>query len=107
MNLPPLGGERALSMAKSNASVGTNDPVFLAAALEGLKLQRARIDDQIRQVEGLLGKRRPGRPVAAEAAAPEAAAAPRRKRKLSAAARARIAAAQKKRWAEYRKQKES
>jgi hypothetical protein len=94
-------------MPKTKTSVGTNDPVFLAAALEGLKLQRARIDDQILQVEGLLGKRRPGRPPASAAAVETAApAAPRRKRKLSAAARARIAAAQKKRWAEYRKQKE-
>jgi hypothetical protein len=96
-------------MPKTKSTVGTNDPLFLAAALEGLKLQRARIDDQIEQVQALLGKRRPGRPPASAESTTEAApaAGPRKRRKLSAAARARIAAAQKKRWAEYRKQKES
>ena len=70
------------------------------AALEGLELQKQRVEDQIRQVRSLLGKR-PGRvTVDAEAAGPR----PARKRQLSAAARKRIAAAQKKRWAEYRKQ---
>ena len=75
-----------------------NDASLLAAALEGLELQRARIDAQIREVKSMLGGK------AAAPAAGAAAAKPRKKRKkLSAAARARIAAAQKKRWAEYHK----
>lgn len=74
---------------------------LLSAALEGLELQRQRIEEQIRQVRALLGGKKPGR-VTSD---PEPAAVkPARKRQLSAAARKRIAAAQKKRWAEYRKQ---
>jgi hypothetical protein len=65
---------------------------LLEAALEGLKNQRSRIDQQIAEVEQMLGRRR-GRPALAAT----------RKRELSPAARKRIAAAQKKRWAEYRK----
>ncbi len=75
-----------------------SDPTLLAAALEGLLLQKQRIEDQISTVRSLLGKSG-GR--AASTSAP--AAAPRTKRVLSAAARKRIAEAQKKRWAEYRK----
>ena len=71
-----------------------SDATVLEAALEGLELQRQRIEEQVRQVRALLGK---GRPSAASTdAAP-------RKRTLSPAARKRIAAAQKKRWADYRK----
>lgn len=77
------------------------DAAFLNAALEGLELQRQRIEEQIRQVRAMLG-RGPGRGRRAAAEAP--AAAPARKRELSEAARKRIAAAQKRRWAEYRKQ---
>jgi len=75
------------------------DPNLLRAALDGLEAQKSRIEQQIKDVQGMLGRRR-GRPAAAAAAtAPPA----RRKRRLSAAARKRIAAAQKRRWAEYRK----
>lgn len=73
---------------------------LLKAALEGLEAQKKRIEEQIGQVQAMLGRRR-GRPPAV-AAAP-AAEKPSRKRKLSVAARKRIAAAQKRRWAEYRK----
>ncbi|MCS6953831.1 MAG: hypothetical protein RMK57_13220 [Bryobacterales bacterium] len=77
------------------------DRSFLAAALEGLELQRSRIEEQIRQIRALLGARR-GR-----VAAPFVAAVgkPVKRRQLSAAARRRIALAQKRRWAEYRKQR--
>lgn len=78
---------------------------LLQAALEGLEAQRKRIEEQISQVQGMLGRRR-GRPPAAAAAAVLAAPKPARKRQLSAAARKRIAAAQKRRWAEYRKKAE-
>ena len=77
-----------------------SDPTFLAAALEGLLLQKQRIEDQISTVRSLLGRSGGGR--AASTSAP-AAAVPKAKRTLSAAARKRIAEAQKKRWAEYRK----
>jgi len=71
-----------------------SDSSLLEAALEGLEIQRQRIEEQLRQVRGLLGKRR---------ALGNHEAIPLRKRQLSSAARKRIAAAQKKRWAEYRK----
>jgi len=74
-----------------------NDVFLLEAALEGLELQRKRIDEQITHVRSLLGKR-PG----AKSTSPIAVSTGQ-KRKLSPAARRRIAAAQKKRWAEYRK----
>jgi len=72
----------------------------LEAALEGLKNQRSRIDQQIAEVERMLGRRR-GRP--ALSSTPVLPGVPRKRRELSPAARKRIAAAQKKRWAEYRK----
>lgn len=85
----------------------TDDPSFLNAALEGLELQRKRIEEQIATVKSLLGRKSPGRPSAAAAVvvteAGAGASAPRKKRTLSAAARKRIAEAQKKRWAEFRK----
>lgn len=73
---------------------------LLSAALEGLELQKQRIEGQIREVRTLLGKRSGRVTMDAEPAGAK----PARKRQLSAAARKRIAAAQKRRWAEYRKQ---
>jgi hypothetical protein len=73
------------------------DNSLLAAALEGLELQKRRIDDQIQEVRLLLGKGtgRRGRPPGSGSK--------RGPGRMSAAARKRIAAAQKRRWAEYRK----
>ena len=79
------------------------DKLLLEAALEGLTAQRDRIADQIAQLEAMTGKRKPGRPKAsgsANAAAPKGR---KKRRKMSAEARERIAEAQKKRWAAYRK----
>lgn len=76
-----------------------NDTSFLTAALEGLEAQRSRIDEQIEQVRAMLG----GRKARAVAPAAVASGRPARRRRLSAAARKRIALAQKRRWAEYRK----
>jgi hypothetical protein len=88
-------------MAKPKQAVA--DPAFLSAALEGLELQRQRIEEQIRYVKTLLGRKRPGGvPSQAGVAAKPAA-----KRDLSPAARKRISAAQKKRWAKFRKEKAS
>ncbi|HTW64027.1 MAG TPA: hypothetical protein VME17_05395 [Bryobacteraceae bacterium] len=70
---------------------------LLTAALEGLELQKQRIDEQIQEVRLLLGKSpaRRGRPPGVSVK--------RAPGRLSPAARKRIAAAQKRRWAEYRK----
>lgn len=80
---------------------------LLTAALEGLELQKQRIDEQIREVRGLLGKSpaRRGRPPGSARPGGSAAnsGAKRARGRLSSAARKRIAAAQKRRWAEYRK----
>jgi predicted nucleic acid-binding Zn-ribbon protein len=75
-----------------------DDQALLQAALEGLELQKQRIEDQIREVRSRLHKGRRAASPAKTAEAP-----PRRRRRLSAEARKRIAAAQKKRWAAFRK----
>ncbi|RPI10107.1 MAG: hypothetical protein EHM65_08430 [Acidobacteriales bacterium] len=73
------------------------DASFLTAALEGLELQRRRIEEQIEQVRAMLGGRK------VRLAGGGLANKPARKRLLSPEARKRIAMAQKRRWAEYRK----
>jgi hypothetical protein len=78
---------------------------LLEAALEGLKIQKERIEEQISEVERLLRGRGAAKQARGDQARP--AATPGGKRRLSPAARKRIAAAQKKRWAEYRKQTEA
>lgn len=74
------------------------DQSLLSAALEGLELQKQRLEEQIQEVRSLLGKGRRGRPPGASMATHR-----RGPGRLSPAARKRIAAAQKRRWAEYRK----
>ena len=80
------------------------------AALQGLELQRQRLEEQIRMVRSLVGGKKT-RATAAPSAASEAPAGPaakkakgksRRKRNLSPEARKRIAEAQRKRWAAFR-----
>lgn len=71
---------------------------LLNAALEGLELQRQRIENQIREVRVRLGQSA-GKTARAKSAPAKKA----KRRKLSAAARKRIAQAQRKRWAEFRK----
>jgi hypothetical protein len=72
-----------------------DDPLVLEAALEGLELQKSRIEAQILEIRNRLGKRSRTPAEAGHNAA--------KKRTLSPEARKRIATAQKKRWAEYRK----
>jgi hypothetical protein len=72
------------------------DTSLLSAALEGLEMQRRRVEEQIAQVRAALGGRK-FRSASSEPAKPV------RKRELSPEARKRIANAQKRRWAEYRK----
>ncbi len=81
-------------MARSRNSV--EDLTTLQMALVGYQIERDRVEAKIRELQSKLK----GRRVAvggAEAKAPHV------RRELSPAARARIAAAQKKRWAEHRK----
>lgn len=75
---------------------------ILEAALQGLEAQRERLDEQIAEVRGLMGKRA-GRPAKASSEQPAASQSGRKKRMLTPEARKRIAAAQKKRWAAFRK----
>ncbi len=70
-------------------------PDILKAALIGLEVQRERIDDQISEVRRQLGSDLRNRTEATTASVPL-----RRKRTMSAAARAKIASAQRERWAE-------
>jgi hypothetical protein len=68
-------------------------------ALIGYQVERQKIEEKIRELQArLMGKK-----VGAPATVSEGKTTSRRKRVLSSAARARIAAAQKKRWAEHRK----
>ena len=74
---------------------------YYVAALKGLEQEKNRIEEEIRQVRGLLVRHTGAAPAAGSLPVKEKK--PRKKRELSPAARARIAAAQKKRWAEFRK----
>ena len=84
-------------------------PDILNAALVGLEAQRGKIDDQIAQIHRMLPARRigdllktvakPVAPIAGRAIGKKV----RKKRVLSAEARKRIADAQQKRWAAFRK----
>jgi hypothetical protein len=86
-------------MAKHSAAP---HPEILEAALQGLEAQRHKLEEQIAHVRSLLGGRA-GKPVKAAAWAGSANGGTPKKRILSPEARQRIAAAQKKRWAAYRK----
>jgi len=93
-------------MAKTFATTPNRE--ILEAALQGLETQRQRLEEQISQVRSMMGQRaaRPSKGSAAAEASSETASASSRERKrriLSPEARKRIAAAQKKRWASFRK----
>ena len=79
------------------------DTTTLEAALVGLELKKAEIDGLIAKIKKQLGGRSSSTSVASAPVAAKAQGAPRNKRVLSADARKRIAAAQRKRWAEHRK----
>lgn len=76
-----------------------NDTTLLQMALVGYEAERRNIKGKIAEIQRRL-KGRSGRADTVGAPAPTGPG-----RKMSAAARKRIAAAQKKRWAEYRKQR--
>src|SRR5690242_6144578 len=74
------------------------DNDLLAMALVGYEAEKSKIEATIREIQTQLGHRGPGRPtVTADGAVAPA------KRVLSASARRKIAAAQRKRWAEVKK----
>ncbi len=83
------------------AKLNLEDATLLAAALEGLELQRTRLDEQIERVKGMLGKS--GLKMAAEAQSIKIPEPARKRRRLSAEGRARIAEAQRRRWAAARR----
>jgi hypothetical protein len=74
----------------------THDSSVLEAALVGYQVELTRINQAMAEIRKRIG---------GATSAPGQVSSPR-KRELSASARKRIAAAQKKRWAEYHKQKE-
>jgi hypothetical protein len=88
-------------MAKTSAAPSRE---ILEAALQGLEAQRQKLDEQIDQVRSLLGSRggRSSR-TAPGTGEGSGSSSHRRRRTLSPEARKRIAAAQKKRWAAFRK----
>lgn len=82
------------------------------AALEGLEIQKQRLEEQIRLVRSLIGGKKTRTVAAVVEEAPSASSKkagrkPRRKRNLSPEARKRIAEAQRKRWAAFRKDSSS
>lgn len=79
------------------------DTDMLSMALVGYEQQRAKIDEKIREIKGMLGGTRKAESSDGEVSSQSAAAASGRKRVLSPEARKRIATAQKRRWAEHRK----
>jgi hypothetical protein len=86
------------------AKAATPSHEIFQAALEGLEAQREKLDQQIAEVRRVLGSRA-GRKTNSggsetNQAAPRKG---RKKRTLSPEARKKIAAAQKKRWAQFRK----
>jgi len=83
-------------MAKAKQA---SDPSILQMALVGYEVERHNLEDKIRQIRSLLGGKQTSPGAATGLAAPA-------QRALSAAARGRIAAAQRKRWKEYRRRKE-
>ena len=90
-------------MAKAS---GAPSKEILEAALQGLEAQRERLEEQISQVQAMIGGRsgrRPGRPANTNTGHETVAHATRKKRVLTPEARKRIAAAQKRRWAAFRK----
>jgi len=83
----------------ANTKSNTHSDI-LRYALTHLEQEREQIQEKIDHIKSQLGQK-VSAPAAASAGGADAA--PRKKRVLSVSARKRIAAAQKKRWAEHRK----
>jgi hypothetical protein len=82
-----------MARGRSTEDVGT-----LQMALIGYQIEKQRIESKIQELQSQLKGRRGSLPTSGGESKP-----PARKRELSEAARKRIAAAQKRRWAEHRK----
>jgi hypothetical protein len=81
------------------------DNTLLEMAIVGYQSRLETISAKIADIKAQLGQRGPGRPKATVAAAAETEhAAPQKRRTMSKAGRARIAAAQRARWAALKKQ---
>ncbi len=80
--------------------MNTHDHALLEAALIGYQHQADQLAEKIADIRRQLGGK-----TSAATSSPKTAAVPGKKRSMSAAARKRIAAAQKKRWAEYHRLK--
>ena len=89
-----------MARVKSDENAG-----ILEYALRHLEQEREEIQAKIDHIRRQLGGRNANGSSAAPAAPLAAGSEPRRKRVLSESARKRIAAAQKRRWAEHRKAK--
>lgn len=90
-------------MARSKSN---QDTTMLEMALVGYEFQKQKIDEKIREIRDILGGARSSADIAPSTESGrrvKTAAAPKKRRTLSAEARKRIAAAQKRRWAEHRK----
>ena len=74
----------------------SEDAATLQMALVGYQIEKQRIESRMEEIRGMLKGKKPSFAAASPEEAP-------RKRELSEAARGRIAAAQKRRWAEHRK----
>jgi hypothetical protein len=83
-------------MAKVKKS---DDLTTVQMALVGYEVEKQRLEQKIREIHSLLGGKR------IKIGSSNGTAGPRTRHQMSAAARKRIAAAQRKRWQEYRKQK--
>jgi hypothetical protein len=81
-------------MARGRSS---EDVTTLEMSLVGFQIERQKIENKIQELQARLKGKRPSQPAGANGSA-----VPKR-RELSDAARKRIAAAQKRRWAEHRK----
>ena len=82
------------------------DNSIYQAALEGLEIQKQRIEDQIKQVRDHLAGTGMAKKAAPAPAAVKAGAPKKKRRKLDASAKKRISEAQKKRWATFREKLE-
>ena len=76
----------------------SHDPGLLQAALYGYQMEKEKIEAKIRELQAQLKGKKVAAPAAKSARSGG-------RREMSDAARARIAAAQRKRWAEFHKKK--
>jgi hypothetical protein len=80
------------------------DTTLLEMALVGYEFQRQKIDEKIRELRASIGGMKPAAKAApAESGHAAKSTGPKKRRTLSVEARKRIATAQKRRWAEHRK----